>query len=155
MKNLRPKLIEGAVVAFCIWQAADLPHNWLSFPFLHLSWLAFLLWIVPIILYWIPLGATQEKQTTPLLLWLALLSSLIGMLGSLHALQHVGLVLALAAMMPWTSWLSVIWILSAIAWLPATTYFFVNFSLQTVTIGRLIIAFIGSLAGFLAILKKK
>lgn len=146
MKSVRPSLIELAVVAFCIWQAYDLPSDWVSFPFLRLSWLSFVIWFLPIPIYWIfPINSQTERRTTPILFWIALILSVLGMLGSLHALQHLGVAFALMGLVSWTWW-SFIWLASCVSWMPAMSYFASNLSLDLVLIARVIVAFIGMTA---------
>lgn len=124
MKTSAPPLVALAILLYCAWNAAELLTSWQgTTPLTRLSWLAFLIWIAPIVLYWLPgslLGAAQSP-CNPVLLALALLCSLLGVIGSLNTLQYYGLALALAGIMPW-SWGMLIWILCAVSWMPALTW---------------------------------
>ncbi len=120
MKNKGfPTLIELAILLYCIVMAADLPHSWTSTPSVRYAWIAFLIWIAPWI-YFVAkkIRTDSDKGSTPALLGLAVASSLAGTIGSLHALNHFGLALALAGMLPF-SWQQLTWLVCFISWTPA------------------------------------
>ncbi len=123
MKNKGlPSLIELAILLYCGLMAADLPPSWASTPSVRHAWIAFLLWIGPwtwFIARGILVGSA--KNTTPILLGAAVLSSLAGTIGSLHVLNHFGFALALAGMLPW-SWPQLVWLASFPSWTPALGY---------------------------------
>ncbi len=146
--------IEAAVVLFCLWQADGLLGEWENTPYLNYSLLAFFSWIIPLAI-WLPKAIQiYGKPTCTLpLLFLGLLCSAFGMLGSLNALKHIGLLFALAAFLP-INLPFFIWAVSALAWLPAAAYFSRSFSILAVTVIRIIMAFIGLAAGLIAINKK-
>lgn len=120
MKNRGlPSLIEIAILAYCAIMAADLPHSWVSTPSVRYAWIAFAIWIVPWIWYVAnKIRANKEKGSTPILLGIAVAVSLVGTIGSLHVLNHFGLALALAGMLPF-SWPQLVWLGSFISWIPA------------------------------------
>lgn len=112
-----PTWLEFAVVAYCVWQAWDL--EWASTPAVRRGGLAFALWCIPI--GWNQSQAIRHdraKGYTAFLLCAGVLFALLGSMGSLRVLTHLGLACALAGTIPFT-WPMVIWLASAIAWMPA------------------------------------
>lgn len=132
--------IEIAVIAYCTWQASDLPTAWYGTPSMRWGWLAMLIWCLPILIYFIrrrPLGSN------PLLLGMAILSSFLGSIGSLHILQHLGLAFALAALLP-LSWPMLIWVPSAASWMSAFGWFARFYPLAIVIVLQIGIALLGT-----------
>ena len=124
-----PSLTEAAILLYCVWMALDLPQSWVSTPSVRYAWIAFFLWLTPWM--WVvgrKIFFDEEKGSTLLLLGLAVVSALAGFIGSLHILNHFGLALALAGMLPW-SWQQMIWLLSSISWTPALGYMTKHFEL--------------------------
>lgn len=120
MKNRGlPSLVEIAILAYCAIMAADLPQSWVSTPSVRYAWIAFTLWMVPWIWYVAnQIRTDKEKGSSPIILGLAVVSSLLGTIASLHVLNHLGLALALAGMLPF-SWPQLVWLGSFISWTPA------------------------------------
>jgi hypothetical protein len=80
---------------------------------------ALLIWSIPVVLILMGrLSPPEASPARPLLLGMGLLSSLLGSLGSLNVLQHIGLAMALGALLPW-SWCNLPWLIAAISWMPA------------------------------------
>ncbi len=123
MKNRAlPSLLECAILFYCGFMAADLPHSWVSTPSVRHAWIAFLIWILPWV--WIVVSKIvthSDKGSSPILLGLAVISTLAGTIGSLHILNHFGFALALAGMLPY-SWPQLIWLLTSLSWTPAFGY---------------------------------
>lgn len=112
-----PSWIELAVLAYCGWQSWDL--EWASTPAIRRGGLALALWSMPIVWnQWQAIRQDTAKGNTPILLFAAIVCSLLGSMGSLRVLVHIGLACALAGMLPF-SWPMLIWLVSAIAWMPA------------------------------------
>jgi hypothetical protein len=97
-----------------------------------------LIWSLPILVFWI-LRTPLTFTFNPYLLAIALLSSLVGNLGSLNTICYAGLAFALASFVPYTPW-TIFWIAGAISWMPAIgwigSYYFMAFIYPT----RLILA---------------
>lgn len=130
MNRSLPTWIELAVLAYCGWQARDL--DWMSTPAVRWGGLAFVLWCLPVL--WNQTLAIRSEQvkgyTMPLLL-LAVICSLVGSLGSLRVLTHVGLALALAGILPFSA-AQLIWLATAVAWMPAFGWLARSLALGTI-----------------------
>lgn len=120
MRDKGVLLTELAVIGYCGWQALDLPVAWWSTPSLNYAWVAFVIWSIPIVLFY------HEHRPQYPLLALAIVTSLIGVLGSLNVFQHIGLVFALASLVPFT-WHSVFWMITGVSWMPAFAWLTINF----------------------------
>lgn len=151
-KKNSPALVEFAVIAYCTWVSIDVVPSWINTPFQRFGWLAFCIWIFPVLYYW-SFPGKKEKQTTPFFLWLGLALTLTGVLGSLNALKHVGLTVAIMGLLPW-SWMLLIWLMTALTWMPALSYFARYLPLYTVIIGRILVSLFGMAVGLIAINKK-
>ena len=124
---MKPKLdlqlVALAVPLFCAWLARDLFNAWLHSPHDRLAWLALLLWLVPLTFRL----DDRPRAKIPINIFFLIAAVLCGILGELmklHFLAHLALALALAAWMKvaWRavhiSWRTVVWLLSAVAWMP-------------------------------------
>lgn len=142
MNRSMPSWIELAVVAYCGWQARDL--DWVSTPAVRWGGFAFALWCLPVV--WNQVQAIRleiaKGYTLPLLL-LAILFSLVGTLGSLRVLKHVGLALALAGTLSF-SFSQLFWLATAVAWMPAFGWLARSFSLQTIHMLQFLIVGVGA-----------
>ena len=118
-KATLPSPIEVLILGYCLWQASDLVSSWLTAPAERYAWIAFIIWCIPVVWYVARTMQKQEtKQSTPELLGVAIATSLIGGLGSLNILEHIGLALAFAGMLPFR-WPNTVWIATALSWLPS------------------------------------
>ena len=124
MKISAPPLVALAILFYCAWNSFHILSDWFGDdPLAHFAWLAFVIWIFPLILYWTPgsfLGASRAPCNA-FLLALALATSFLGMIGSLNVLQYFGLALALGGVLPW-SWNLAIWIVCSVSWMPALAW---------------------------------
>lgn len=104
-----------AAVLFCACQCHDLPNAWAHSPFDHLGWLAFMLWIFPLVL-----AALSEKirRVSDGLLIGAAVFSLLGVAADFNLLLHVGLAVSLIAFMPGRRAFFIPWACAAVAWMP-------------------------------------
>ncbi len=118
-----PTPIELAVLAYCAWQASDLPTSWWSAPAVRWAWIAFIIWCIPAVVsissHYI---SDQNRKLSPYYLGGAIALSLLGTLGSLHALQHLGFAVAIAAFVP-PSLPAVVWLGCCIGWMPGFGWF--------------------------------
>jgi len=120
MKKLSPWFIAVGIFLYTGWHASDLSYAWKSTPVERYSGILLFIWSFPIILYW--LGALffsfKRRPFPQFLLWGALITTLLGVIGKLNALQYLGFSLALAAFLPF-SWATLPWIGCALSWMPA------------------------------------
>lgn len=153
------KIPEIAVLLFCAWLSRDLISSWKSTPFLLLDPLNFFLWISPVVAFWLfppenPKITKQQFQTNYLFMGLALLFSLIGKIGDLHVSTHIGLMFALSGFLPW-SLCNILWMISALSWMPSVAYFARGFPSYLIIFGRFILAIIGAIVEFRTLYKKQ
>jgi hypothetical protein len=135
-----PSLIEVAILLYCGWMASDLPHSWISTPAVRYEWVAFVIWASTCLCYMV----FMPKGSTPLFLGLAVVCSLVGSIGSLHILNHLGLALAIAGMLPFSG-PQVVWLASFVSWTPALGWFAKLLSPPQEFTLQVLIAIIGSL----------
>lgn len=144
MKRSLPSPIELAVFAYCAFQASDLPASWLHAPAARYAWIAFLIWLAPLVMVIMHCVKHQEtKGYSPVLLGLALAVSLAGTLGSLNVLKHIGLALAIAGMLPFRID-TIVWIITAVAWLPASGYALKAIPFSLIPFVQIAVATVGS-----------
>lgn len=99
---------------------------WRHSPFDRFGWLAFLLWLVPLIIPFccgntprqIPEPRESVLPPTCALSWIALIIAVLAVIVDVNAMRYVALALALGAWMP-RHWLTIVWLVLAIAWMPA------------------------------------
>jgi hypothetical protein len=144
MKRGLPSLIELAVLGYCLWQASDLPASWLHAPAARYAWIAFLIWIMPVVWHLVEcVTSNEDKGYQPIFLGLAVVITLAGTLGSLNALKHVGLAFAIAGMLPFRLE-NLLWLVTAVAWLPASGYALKALPFSLIPVVQITVATIGS-----------
>lgn len=145
MNKSAPSLAEICVVIFCLWMSRELLSSWFDSPYLYGGWIAFLIWLFPLVVYWF-LPSETKKSSTPALVGAGLAVTVIGLLGSLNTFIYIGLALALGGLLPfsfgWLPW----WVTSAL-WMPATAYFLKMLPLEIMPTLRLVTALIGAVWG--------
>ncbi|MDP1835578.1 MAG: hypothetical protein Q8K75_06560 [Chlamydiales bacterium] len=149
MKSSLPSPLEAAILAYCVWQASDLPVSWLTAPAVKYAWIAFIIWCLPA--FWhIGYCILNEKPkgSQPWLLGAAIVASLLGMLGSLNMLKHIGLALAIAGLIPFSLGVP-IWVGTALAWLPGFGWMIKGLPFVVIPIIQIVIASIGTVVMFL------
>ena len=115
----RPPLVGIAICVYCMWQSINLLYAWTCSPYDRFGWVSFLIWCAPVFLFW----TRQSKichisPARPIFLALGLFFAFHGLAGSIHVLQHIGLALAVAGLMPSVR-LSLLWLFSSLSWMPA------------------------------------
>lgn len=85
------------------------------------------------------------KKSQPILLGTAIVLSLMGTLGSLNVLRHVGLAFALAGMVPF-SLITMLWLVTGISWLPALGWIVKGLPFGLIPFIQIGLASVGSLA---------
>ncbi|TXI37710.1 MAG: hypothetical protein E6Q59_07460 [Nitrosomonas sp.] len=144
MKTSYPSPIEFAVLAYCLWQASDLPISWLHAPLVRYAWIAFIIWCIPTLWHMSrSLLDNTPKGYSPYLLAAAITASLLGSLGSLHLLRHLGLAFAIGGIVPF-HYSTLIWMATAIAWLPGFGWMIKSLPLTIIPIIQIVIAAVGS-----------
>ena len=108
-------IIAPLIILYCGWNAKGLLFAWAYSPMEAFSWLAFLIWCLPL-LYWIAY-CLPALEISSICLGSALLFSLMGNLGSVNTLHYFALSLALASVAPqkMTTW---VWMTGSISWMP-------------------------------------
>ncbi len=123
MNFSRFQISAGLVLIFCLFMSRELVRSWFSTSYEHFSWVLILVWSFPLLYLW----STRGSRTFPVTafnntaLWLALGSSLVGILGDLNTFQYIALAFALASFVPWT-YFTIPWILCSLSWMPALGY---------------------------------
>lgn len=124
-------LLAVAVFLYCAWNALDLVdlfliNDWRIAPAVSLS-----IWLLSGVIY-IYLMRKIPYHTNYILVIIALISSLLGTLGSLHIFQHIGFACAYAALLPWTKGV-IPWLMGAISWMPSLQWLgsFVGLGIMT------------------------
>lgn len=145
MRKGYPSWIELAVLGYCLIQARDLPSSWWTAPAVRWGWIAFIVWLLPVILY-TATSIIQErtKETTSIFFISAIVASLVGTMGSLNILKHGGLALAFAGMLPF-SWPVLLWLPASIAWMPGFGWLMKSIPFQLIFVVQLAITGLGSL----------
>lgn len=149
--SFTPKtLLALLILAYCTFNSREMFDSWLFAPYERMSWLLFLIWVLPLLVFLYLKWTGKESsplKINSLFLWGALLSTLVGIIGTVNAANYIGLALALASFMPW-NWLVPIWVVGALSWMPAIGWIGSHFFPEHVFLFRLLIAIIASLAGF-------
>jgi hypothetical protein len=138
--------VEWAVLAFCVWQAGDLPTAWRHSPFDAWGWLALLIWLAPAVAACArtPLAA---HGTGGLFCWAGLAAALGGIVTEVHFLGHCALALACAgATVRFRFFL--VWLALSAAWMPALGYALHNLPVWAVAALRLALAVTAAVVGF-------
>lgn len=111
------------ILAYTAWNARELFASMRSNVEVG-SYFSFAIWLIPIIDY-----RLFRKKTTPpsnSLMILALVFSLIGVLGDVNTICFIGFSLALAAFVPFMWW-GLPWIFSMVTWIWAFGYFSLHY----------------------------
>lgn len=113
MKLQSGHLVTLLIVAYIIFNALWLLPFWKNYWYTDYSWLAFLIWCIPLIF--------KRTSPNPYLLATGLILSLLGTIGELKIAQSYALALALGSFYPW-SLLTAFWLVCAIAWSPSFSW---------------------------------
>lgn len=129
MRYRYPTVVELVAVAYTGFQCRGLASNWLHSPLDRFGWLAFLLWIVPVIYFWLRHGCrrTQKQGTVQAMIATGLALSLLGTLADFNALKHAGLATVLAGLIPFRAGL-IPWYVLAITWTSVFTWIAMRFA---------------------------
>lgn len=145
MKLKNYSLVALAILLYTAWNASDLISTWRRAPLEHYSWICFLIWVTPLVCYRIlpHLRKPHDHLYSPLLLFGALITSFLGVIGSVNAAQHLAFAFALAAFIPW-SWEIAPWLITALSWMPALSWFGNRFFSEHLLMIRFLIAGTGT-----------
>ena len=128
-----PPLPQVLIALFCAWRCADLIVFWKTAPNSEFfGWVVLAIWLLPLFL------SRRRDQGVPFLSCAGLGFAALGMLGDFNILEHVGFALSIVAMLPWTRF-SPIWMLSAVSWMPAFTWFAGYLVLEYSFVGRCVL----------------
>lgn len=134
--------LETAVLAFCGWTAADLLTAWRTSPLDRWGWLAFVIWLAPLVI-----AAARRRlaahSANPVLLGAALATALVARLGDLSVAGHLALALGWAAWLP-PSRHAGIWLASAAAWTPAFGWLLRDLVPTALPLTRVVVAALGA-----------
>jgi len=118
----KPPAVGISILLYCCWQASDLIGAWRFSALDRFGWLVFLIWCTPFVLYFKRQSENgKETGINAMLLGFGLFFSVLGQLGSLNVLQHIGLALAIAGLMPFrmkSSRMWIFWLCASISWMP-------------------------------------
>ncbi|MCB1111257.1 MAG: hypothetical protein H7A37_06580 [Chlamydiales bacterium] len=119
MNRLSSLLLAFAVILYSAWQSSILFSHWVGAPLVLYSWAAFLVWMLPIPLFWLHYFITKpEVKWNSFPIWIALILVLFGQMGSFNTLNYFGFAFALSALIPW-QWPFLAWIAGSLSWMPA------------------------------------
>lgn len=133
-----------AVVAYCAWQSFDLLEAWRTNPREEYSWFVLCIWIVPVLA--IQSRDKSKRYTgdeTYSLYICAAIFTMLGQMGTFNALQHVGLLLAMAGLMRWSK-RTAAWLATGVSWMPIYSWLTIDFSPTAVVGSRIMLATLGS-----------
>lgn len=138
---------ELVLASFCLWQASDLVISWRHSPFDRLGWLSFLIWSIPAIQT--IASVTRRCKGSALFTAFALFTVLIGRILDVNALLCGALALSLAGLASPRSG-RLLWLVGALAWMPALGWFCRGLPVWSVCALRLTLATAATLAFFLS-----
>ena len=138
-------ILPFVILIYTGWNSSDLIVTWQESPLEVFTWVAFLIWVLPI--------AFLYSKANEVYLALALITSFLGSLGSLHILEHFGLAFALASFVPYSIY-SLGWLFCSICWMPIFTWLGAHYFLEGLYDVRFSLALF-SLILMLALKRKK
>jgi hypothetical protein len=114
---MRKYALKLSILAYCVWQSADLLVAWSSNSPERIGWLAFCVWLLPVL----PLkrfASSRGDSPQNMFLGGAVLLTFLGQLTWLNCLQHLGLALAIVG---WKQPIvgQRLWLISIAFWMPA------------------------------------
>jgi hypothetical protein len=127
---MRTSVVEWGVLAFCVWQGWGVISAWRHSPYDRLGWLAFLVWLGPVLVGRAECGVQNAEsgvqsgergRGAAWRVWmsgLGLVCAVVGVIGDLNVLRHAGLALAIAGLAV-TGWRWLGWLGLAVCWMPA------------------------------------
>lgn len=143
-----PDLLPICIAGYAALQSRDLLPAWLHSPFDRLGWLAFLIWVTPVLLL-----QARSPKADRLACGGAVLLLLAGSVAALNALTYAGFALAISAFLP-RDRARIFFLATSVSWMPAFSYFLSRLIPSMVAPAHLIIA-AGGTAVFLWLTRKK
>lgn len=149
-----PSMIETLALCFALSLQLNLIDSWLYSPLEHGSWVPFLIWVLPILLYRLGFVGASHEPSCATLMVIGVVSLLVGVAGSVNIIKNVGLAFVLAGFVPWTHahW---IWLASAVSWMRILGWLGSYYVEGNVFFVRLAIAIPASLVLFVALQKRE
>lgn len=117
-----PGILGIAVIIYCAWRSEELLNAWAHSPMDRFGWMAFILWLTPILFVaWKRSEDFESHSGNQIALGAGLVISLGGTMSSMNMAYYIGLALALMALIRWriTHW---IWLSGALMWMPVFGY---------------------------------
>lgn len=146
------------IVLFCTGHSASILQAWRHSPFDKLGWMAFLVWLGPLLLglggYRATSGPKEtDSSLTPWLLGSALILVVAGIVSSLNALKYAALACSLVGLLRWNAW-NLVWLVAAVSWMPWLGWVGGGMGSHTLPGLRLAVAAAGMLCGCRALMKR-
>ncbi len=139
----QPPFVELTVLLFAVWQSQDLLNAWQHSPHDRFGWIALLVWLTPLVAR-LTGGSIASAKANPFLLGGAIFAGALSSLTELHFFGHIALALALAGWLK-ISWRKLIWVATALAWMPALGWLLADLSSPIIITLRLTIALAGAI----------
>jgi len=134
-------LFEVALLLYTGYCSRELLSAWQVCAYDQQGWASLLIWILPCFF-------GGERKSTRSLSILALLFATAGTIGALNTLSYIGFAFACAAIrrsFSWRSFLSIVWLASAISWMPLLGWLLKAYGLDVVFWARICISTFGTL----------
>ncbi len=142
--------VEWAVIVFCAWAARELVNAWRHSPFDRLGWLAFAIWLVPVVVHESRRNVLKDGIACSCT---GLVMATLGLMAQLNAATYLGLAVAVAGLLPWNRW-TVSWLVFSLAWMPLTGWLCANFGGSVTVALRLAGAALAVVMGMSAVRRK-
>ncbi len=143
--DLHPVAAGVAITLYTAWNAHNLLGAWLHSPFDRIDSLAFLLWVLPVACLWVARRFAGRPGRVALAAFaIGLIVSFAGVATDLHVLEYAGLAIALMGFLP-VQRATFLWLLCAIAWMPAAGWVFSAHGVATVNAVRAAVGFLAFL----------
>lgn len=149
MNKLTTSLLAIAILGYCAFNASSLVKPSGSL-FEAYSRYALAIWTLPFLFSILKNGIALNL----LFLGIALALSFFSVIAELNVFAHLALVFAAAGLMPWNKWL-IPWMVAAMVWMPAFSYFAGHYIPTLVLPLRLAMTLIGVASGIWANIQRK
>ena len=139
--------VEWAIILFCAWASRELVNAWWHSPFDRFGWLAFLLWLTPVVVHEFHRSDSKNGIACS---GAGLVAATFGLMAQLNAATYAGLAFAVAGLLPWNPMVA-LWLAFSLAWMPLTGWLCGDFGGHATLALRLAGAALAVVAGLAAI----